>query len=215
MKASVVLNIALAVVLVILSVKLIEKDDAPQTSATEEYAKEAEASTGEFQSYDVQEDFQTNPFTYFLGDGLLLTAGDSTGSNAMTIGWGALGTLWGRNIITVYVRENRHTHQFMEKGEYFTIMTFSDKQVLDYMGTKSGRDGDKAKALGLHTHYTENGAPYYEEADEVIECRTMYSHTFTREDFRNEVPQQFYETHAEGGFHTEYTGEVVGMMRKK
>lgn len=29
---------------------------------------------------------------------------------------------------------------------------------------KSGRDGDKALALGLHTAYTANGTPYYTEA---------------------------------------------------
>lgn len=40
-------------------------------------------------------------------------------------------------------------------------------KILRYMGTKSGRDGDKAQALGLHTAYTENGTPYYNEFSRI------------------------------------------------
>ena len=65
--------------------------------------------------------------------------------------------------MTVYVAEKRYTKEFMDKVEYFTVMTFDvkDSKVLNYMGTKSRRDGDKAQTLGLHTAYTANGTPYY------------------------------------------------------
>ena len=36
-------------------------------------------------------------------DAELLAAGDKEKSNAMTIGWGGIGTLWGRTALTVYV----------------------------------------------------------------------------------------------------------------
>ena len=66
----------------------------------------------------------------------------------MTIGWGGIGTLWGRTALTVYVAEKRYTKEFLDKAEYFTVMAFDVEQskVLNYMGTKSGRDGDKAQA---------------------------------------------------------------------
>ena len=124
-----------------------------------------------FKKFNVREDFTENGFQWFH-DAELLAAGDKEKSNAMTIGWGGIGTLWGRTALTVYVAEKRYTKEFMDKAEYFTVMTFDVEQskVLNYMGTKSGRDGDKAQALGLHTAYTANGTPYYTEATMVIEC---------------------------------------------
>ena len=115
-----------------------------------------------FKKFDVKVDFTENGFQWFQ-DAELLAAGDKKKSNAMTIGWGGIGTLWGRTALTVYVAEKRYTKEFMDKAEYFTVMAFDVEQskVLNYMGTKSGRDGDKAKALGLHTAYTANGTPYH------------------------------------------------------
>lgn len=169
-----------------------------------------------FHEFPVNEDFLLNPFNYFTQPGgLLVCAGDRNKSNAMTIGWGALGTLWGHktNTVTVYVAERRYTHEFMEASDYFTIMTFKDQNVLRYMGTKSGRDGDKAAALGLHVAYTENGTPYYEEAECVIECKKIYSDTFDPEKFTDDVPRNFYDGF-EAGYHTVYIGKVVKAMKK-
>jgi hypothetical protein len=110
---------------------------------------EYQLSNGEYQlsgfkKFDVREDFTENGFQWFH-DAELLAAGDKEKSNAMTIGWGGIGTLWGRTALTVYVAEKRYTKEFMDKAEYFTVMTFDvkDSKVLNYMGTKSGRDGDK------------------------------------------------------------------------
>ena len=47
--------------------------------------------------------------------------------NAMTIGWGGIGTLWGRTSMTVYVAEKRYTKEFMDNSEYFTVMSFDVK----------------------------------------------------------------------------------------
>lgn len=215
MKTSVILNFVLAIAVVVLGVKAVKNGsgcDADKTDA----APENTAAKGELQPFDIEESLSVSPFTFFTGDGLLLCAGDKTSSNAMTIGWGALGTLWSKPAVTVYVRQGRHTHEFMERSSYFTVMTFSDKNVLRYMGTHSGRDGDKAKALGLHTLYTENGTPYYAEADTVIECRTMYAGIMSEKGFRSKTPSDFYGAHDDGGgFHTEYIGEVVGALRRQ
>ncbi len=162
---------------------------------------------------DIKRDLRANPFTFFEGDGVILAAGDKTSSNAMTMGWGGMGTLWGRSVVTVYVAQGRYTHQFMEKQKYFTVMTFKDKEVMKYMGSHSGRDGDKAKALGLHTLYTENGTPYYAEADMVIECRTMYGTPFDKAAFRDAVPTDFYANRADAGLHSIYIGEVVKAIK--
>jgi len=169
-----------------------------------------------FHEFTVTEDFLLNPFNYFSQPGgMLVCAGNRDKSNAMTIGWGALGNLWGHatSTVTVYVAQARYTHQFMENCDYFTIMTFKDMNVLRYMGTKSGRDGDKAAALGLHVAYTENGTPYYEEAECVIECKTMYSQEFDPKHFRDDVPRDFYDGF-KAGYHSFYIGKIIKAMKK-
>ena len=167
-----------------------------------------------FKKFDVREDFTENGFQWFH-DAELLAAGNKDKSNAMTIGWGGIGTLWGRTTLTVYVAEKRYTKEFMDNSEYFTVMVFDvkDSQVLRYMGTKSGRDGDKAAALGLHTAYTANGTPYYTEASMVIECRIMYAAPFDSQYFKSDVPKRMYANFP-AGVHTMYIGEVVNAWKK-
>ncbi len=175
----------------------------------------AQAQTNEgFKRINVTEDFTSNGFQWFR-DAQLLCAGDKVKSNAMTIGWGGIGTLWGRPTMTVYVAQKRYTKEFMDKSDYFTVMSFDVEmsKVLTYMGTKSGRDGDKAAALGLHTAYTENGTPYYTEATMVIECKKMYEAEFNPKGFKD-VPQKMYANFP-AGLHTEYAGEVVGAWVKE
>lgn len=155
-----------------------------------------------------------DPFHYFnRRGGLVLCAGNREKSNAMAIGWGELGTLWGQSVATVYVAEGRYTHQFMEKSEYFTIMSFDDQNVLNVMGSKSGRDMDKAKECELTILYTENGTPYYAEATSVIECKIMYSAPFDPSRFKDDVPKNMYANFP-AGIHTSYTGKIVKVMKK-
>ncbi len=175
----------------------------PQVKAQEENG---------FKSFDPVYDFNENGFSWFR-DALLLCAGDKQSSNAMTIGWGGIGTLWRHTAITVYVAEHRYTKEFMDNSDYFTVMAFDDPKVLEYMGTKSGRDGDKAQALGLHTAYTANGTPYYKEATMVIECKTMYAAPFDPQYFKSEVPQNMYANFP-AGIHSFYIGDVVGAWKK-
>ena len=167
-----------------------------------------------FKKINVVEEFTDNGFQWFR-DAQLLADGTKEKSNAMTIGWGGIGTLWGRPSLTVYVAEKRYTKEFIDSVAYFTVMTFDakDSKVLTYMGTKSGRDGDKAKALGLHTAYTANGTPYYTEATMVIECKIMYAAPLDSKGFKSDVPKHLYRNFP-AGIHTMYIGEVVNAWKK-
>jgi flavin reductase (DIM6/NTAB) family NADH-FMN oxidoreductase RutF len=189
-----------------------------------------------FKKFNVREDFTENGFQWFH-DAELLAAGNKEKSNAMTIGWGGIGTLWGRTALTVYVAEKRYTKEFLDKAEYFTVMAFDvkdsrsaegrlqGKKVLNYMGTKSGRDADrsatqgdacpdkKAQALGLHTAYTTNGTPYYTEATMVIECKIMYAAPFEPQYFKSDAPKKMYANFP-AGIHSMYIGEVVNAWKR-
>ena len=66
-----------------------------------------------YQKIDVKQDFTENGFQWFR-NAELVAAGNQNKHNAMTIGWGGIGTLWGRTALTVYVAEKRYTKQFMD-----------------------------------------------------------------------------------------------------
>ena len=176
------------------------------------------APIGEFEEFNVVDEWDENPFDWFKGQGLLLAVGTPEHNNAMTIGWGSLGNVWskiGPATVTVYVAEGRYTYEFMEKYDYFTVMAFDeeDSRILGYMGTNSGRDGDKAAYLGLHTLYTENGTPYYAEATIVLECKTIYKAPFLKEGMCEEV-KKFYENF-DAGVHHMYIGNVVKALKRR
>ena len=78
-------------------------------------------------AFDVQKEFQKNGFDWFT-ENLILCSGDTTESNAMTIGWGGIGNYLGhdRPAVTVYVAPGRYTWEFMEKHPRLTIMQFDE-----------------------------------------------------------------------------------------
>ena len=164
--------------------------------------------------FDVQKEFADNGFTFFTKN-LILCSGDTTENNAMTIGWGGIGNYLGhdRPAVTMYVAPTRYTWEFMERHNRFTLMEFEDPAVWQYMGRNSGRDGDKTAALGLHTAYTPDGTPYYEEAKLVIECEIMTSWHQNANDFRNNTPKDWYADF-DAGIHTVYIGEVIGAWKR-
>ena len=178
--------------------------------------KERPIQESDFVEFDCTQSPNLNPFTWFKGNGLLLASGDKENHNAMTIGWGAMGNVWSHNVntITVYVAPARYTYEFMEKYPYFTVMVFDEdrKDVLEYMGTHSGRDGNKEQALGLHVAYTEHGAPYYLEAREVYECEVIYRDQFDKEGF-GDIPRKRYENFP-AGIHHQYIGKIVSARRR-
>ena len=179
--------------------------------------------SNELKPFDVQKEFVDNGFTYFTKN-LILCVGDTNSSNAMTIGWGAIGNYLGhdRPAVTVYVAPARYTYEFMERYPRFTIMEFDDPEVWQFFGKRSGREfadstghqpDAKAAAMGLTLAYTENGTPYYREAKTVIECETMTAWHQTADDFRNPTPKEWYDGF-EAGIHTIYIGEVLGAWKR-
>lgn len=192
-------------------------DAATSATTPHDASTGATQKSGEFTVLDVTQYWPENPFTWFKGTGLLLAAGDRESNNAMTIGWGSLGNVWGQignATVTVYVAEARYTFGFMEKYDYFTVMAFGPEYdgVLHYMGTHSGRDGDKAAALGLHTLYTEHGTPYYAEASLVLECETIYRAPFERKGMSESV-RKFYDNFPAGVHHI-YIGNIISALIK-
>ena len=74
--------------------------------------------------------------------GALLVTGKGPRCNAMTIGWGSIGRIWGLPVFQVLVRPSRYTHQLLEDHGEFTVnfMPESQRDSLTSCGTMSGRD---------------------------------------------------------------------------
>ena len=160
-------------------------------------------------------DFMTltpDVFSDFVTKNALLTAGDKTGYNTMTIGWGQLGSIWNVPVCTVYVRPERYTYAFMEKSGYFTVSIIpSDRRdIARICGSKSGREVDKAAQCGLTVAYGEGDAPYFEEAELVLVCKKLYRAPILEEGF-------FYKETVEDNypnrdFHDLYIGQIVKVL---
>ncbi len=156
--------------------------------------------------------FNTDIFTKFDKQWALVTAGSGESFNTMTISWGSMGTLWGRPVVTVYVRPSRYTHDFMEANDYFTVSFFPEecRQALGILGTKSGRDSDKVAEAGLTPESLENGVTF-REASETLVCRKIYKQDLDPDAIPEEI---FSKCYAPGVVpHTVYIGEVIEIKK--
>ncbi|MBO5727780.1 MAG: flavin reductase [Oscillospiraceae bacterium] len=154
-----------------------------------------------------------NVFSLVGDEWMLITAGCAQRCNTMTASWGGLGVLWGENVATIYVRPQRHTREFIDREEYFTLTFFGEeyRKALTLCGTKSGRDMDKVKECGFTVKTAAGGAPYFEEAELVIVCRKRYVQDFDPAAIPEDVKEKQYPNK---DYHTMYIGEIVEVLSK-
>jgi flavin reductase (DIM6/NTAB) family NADH-FMN oxidoreductase RutF len=153
------------------------------------------------------------PHNVFHNKGALLTSGDYLNKdfNSMTIGWGALGTMWNLPFAFVAVRHTRYTYQFMEKFDTFTVSFFPDhyREALSILGTRSGRDGDKISIAGLTPEASAKVvAPSFVEAELVLECRKIYADDLNPAHFIDVSIERHYPLR---DYHCIYYGEIIAV----
>jgi len=142
----------------------------------------------------------------------LLTAGTMDDYNTMTIGWGELGTLWGKPVCTVYVRPTRYTLEYMDKNDTFTVSFYdSNKEDLVYLGRHSGRDEDKVAKTQL-TPVEAGGSVSFEEAWETLVLKKLYRQQMDESAFPADVIEKFYSGEDEHNVHYMFVGEVVDVI---
>ena len=56
-----------------------------------------------FQPYPIDK-MEFNPFTKIGKEWALVSAGDKTRCNTMTVSWGGVGVLWGKNVVFIFIR---------------------------------------------------------------------------------------------------------------
>lgn len=148
-------------------------------------------------------------------DWMLITAGNKDSFNTMTASWGMMGVLWFLPVAVCFIRPQRHTFQFMEQSELFTMSFFEEKHknILQFCGNKSGRDVNKIKETGLTPLFTESGNIYFNEARLVLECRKLYAGSLKPEYFIDTtIIGQIYPNK---DFHKMFIGEIIQCLQKK
>lgn len=157
------------------------------------------------------EELQFNPFTKIGREWLLVTAGDMENHNTMTASWGGMGVMWGKNVVTVYIRPQRYTKEFIDANERFTVSVYDEemRKALQICGTKSGRDCDKEAEAGL-TAYEVEGTCCFAEANLIFVCRKMYHQEMLPECFdEKEHDTKWYP---DKDYHTMYIAEVEKVL---
>lgn len=152
-----------------------------------------------------------NSFKLIGRDWMLITAKVGEKINTMTASWGGFGHLWNKDVVTIYVRPQRFTHEFIEKSEYFTLSFFNEeyRQALNYLGKTSGRYVDKITESNLTPLYEKNIA-YFDEAKLVLVCKKIYKQEINPEGFINSKINDFYKD----DYHTMYIGEIVQVIER-
>lgn len=159
------------------------------------------------------EEVNDNVFRLVGTDWMLVTAGTLNSWNTMTASWGAFGNLWMKNIAICFIRPSRRTYEFLESAKFFTLSFFDRKyrSILDYCGSHSGRDVDKAKETGLIPVSLMEGTVHFEQARLVFICRKIYHQDIDSSRF---IDPEIFSFYPEGDYHRMYLGELVKVFKK-
>lgn len=161
-----------------------------------------------FQPYPIDM-LNMNPFTKIGKEWALISAGDKNKCNTMTVSWGGVGVLWGKNVVYIFIRDSRYTKEFIDNGEFFSMSFFNEKyrDALSYCGKESGRNvDDKFKGAGLTPAFRHN-IPYPDEANLVLLCRKTAAVPITEDTFVD--PQIMPKWYSDNDMHVMYVGEII------
>ena len=154
------------------------------------------------------EAFAESPFKV-IGKEWMLVAAEADGkANAMTVSWGGMGVLWGKNVAFIFIRPTRYTKEFIDRADKLTLSVFTEehRKMMRYFGTVSGRDEDKLAKSGLTVRH-ENGYTTFAEARVTMECRKLYAQALQSDCFLDKsCDEKWYDD----DYHTMY---VVGIEK--
>ncbi len=159
-------------------------------------------------------DIRHNPFQLVGRDWMLITAGTPDSYNMMTASWGTWGHLWERDVAICYVRPQRYTYGFMERSTVYTLSFYEEpwRAALEYCGSHSGRDVNKAAETGLSPFETPGGAVAFEQARLILECRKLYFGDIQQAGFVDTALMD--EVYPRKDFHRFYVGLIERVLIK-
>lgn len=146
---------------------------------------------------------------------MLVTAGTETDFNMLTASWGGLGELYNKPVAICFIRPDRYTFNYIDKGDTFTLSFYSEdfREVLNYCGSASGRNEDKVKGSRLTPLMLPNNKGIaFRQAKLIIECRKLVSMPITADAI--DQPDVKAER-TKYPLHKMFIGEIVAVYKKK
>lgn len=142
----------------------------------------------------------------------LVSAGNEEKFNTMTVSWGGLGEIWGKDAVFIFIRPQRYTYEFIEKEEFFTLSFYGEefRNALKICGSQSGRNTDKVANAGLTPLFVD-GTVSFEQAEYTFVCRKMASQFIDPKGFEDDSIEKNYSA---GDYHKVYIGEIVKVYSK-
>ena len=138
-----------------------------------------------FEKVNIQ-DLKFNPFDEISNHWVLISAKKDGVVNTMTASWGQLGHLWGKNVMTVYIRPQRYS--------------------------KSGRDGDKIAEVSFDIEEVEN-QPTFKQGKMVFVCKKIYSDMIDPKQFiDSSLDERWYP---QKDYHQRYISEIIAVYENK
>ena len=146
---------------------------------------------------------------------LLVSQGKQGPPNAMAIGWGQIGIVWGKPIFTVFVRPSHYTYKLIEEAGEFTVNIVPQqlKDLVQYCGTTSGRDHDKFREKGLKAIPSSKArTPLIKECILHYECKIIYKNDLIPSELEASIIPAFYP---KGDLHRVYFGEILACQKEE
>jgi len=145
---------------------------------------------------------------------LLVSQGKQWTPNAMAIGWCQIGYIWRKPVFTVLVRPSRYTYKLIEEVGEFTINIVPSqlKDLVQYCGTKSGRDHDKFREKSLTPIPSSKvRTPMIKECILHYECKVIYGNDLIPSELDASIISVLYP---KGDFHHIYFGEILACQKE-
>ena len=162
-------------------------------------------------------DFDENIFELVGDDWTVITSGEKP--NSMVASWGGAGIMFNKPVTWCFLRANRYTLEKIKETGTYTMCYFQAEYKGDILkfGTVSGRNTEKMAQTKLTQMPTPDGAPAYEQAKIIIECKLIAAPTVSKDEFYTEEGKEFLQ----GGYdeakdwHKLVFGEITNIYVKK
>ena len=144
----------------------------------------------------------------------VVTMQDEGKVNAMTVNWFQMGHLWRDDVVTVYIRPQRHSYPLMNARDTFSVCIFEpndeDRKKLSFLGSASGKDHDKLAECGYTAQY-DGETPYIAQAKWVFICEKIYVQDLDPAGFLDrEFADKEYQA---GDYHRMYVARIKKVLQ--
>lgn len=134
--------------------------------------------------------------------GVLLTTKANGKVNAMTIGWGVLGTNWSVPVFQAFIRKHRYTVQMLDQNPEFTVnvpLGDYDRKIIGICGSCHGNEVDKVQKAGLALVDSDVvSVPGIQQLPLTLECKVIYRQDQDLSLYPADIAREFYPQDVDG-----------------